>query len=170
MGACFDLQDFRKIELDDRSHRYFQIIDDTGLYISDSGNVNSFAEDLNIWKELERYEIADGITVEQMVQEQRMEEIRVKSQTDSLTGLYNREYFVRECVRCIKDGKHLADGKVSALFLLDLDHFKLANDTLGHMTGDQILKECGRKLRIVIRETDLAGRLAEMNLYCLSKM
>ena len=55
-----------KIELDDRSHRYFQIIDDTGLYISDSGNVNSFAEDLNIWKELERYEIADGITVEQI--------------------------------------------------------------------------------------------------------
>lgn len=96
---------------------------------------------------------------EQMVQEQRMEEIRVKSQTDSLTGLYNREYFVRECVRCIKDGKHPADGKVSALFLLDLDHFKLANDTLGHMTGDQILKECGRKLRAVIRETDLAGRL-----------
>ena len=48
------------------SNRYFQIIDDTGLYISDSGNVNSFAEDLNIWKELERYEIADGITVEQI--------------------------------------------------------------------------------------------------------
>lgn len=55
-----------KIELNDRFHRYFQIIGDTGLYISDSGNVNSFAEDLNIWRELKRYKISDGITVEQI--------------------------------------------------------------------------------------------------------
>lgn len=55
-----------KIELNDKSHRYFQIIDDTGLYISDSGNINSFAEDRNIWKELTRYKISDGITVDQI--------------------------------------------------------------------------------------------------------
>lgn len=55
-----------KIELTKDSQRYFQIIDDTGLYISSSNNVHSFAEDINIWEELEKYEISDGITVEEI--------------------------------------------------------------------------------------------------------
>ena len=49
-----------------RQHRYFQIIDDTGVYISDSSNVNSFAQDVNVWEEMKRYEIADGITIEEI--------------------------------------------------------------------------------------------------------
>ena len=96
---------------------------------------------------------------EQMLQEQKIKEIRIKSQTDSLTGLYNREHFTIECNKYIKEEANNPNGKISALFLLDLDHFKSANDTLGHMTGDQILRECGNKMKAIIRETDLAGRL-----------
>lgn len=55
-----------KIELTKGSQRYFQIIDDTGLYISSSNNVYSFAKDMNIWDELKRYEISDGITMEEI--------------------------------------------------------------------------------------------------------
>lgn len=55
-----------KIELTKGSQRYFQIIDDTGLYISSSNNIHSFAKDINIWDELERYEISEGITVEEI--------------------------------------------------------------------------------------------------------
>ena len=55
-----------KIELTKDSQRYFQIIDDTGLYISSSNNVYSFAEDVNIWDEIERYEISEGITVDEI--------------------------------------------------------------------------------------------------------
>lgn len=55
-----------KIHLNKTSHRYFQIIDDTGVYISDSSNVNSFAQDVNVWEEMKRYEIADGITIEEI--------------------------------------------------------------------------------------------------------
>lgn len=50
-------------------------------------------------------------------------------------------------------------GKYCALFLLDLDYFKKANDTLGHMTGDRILAETGKKLKAVLRKSDLIGRL-----------
>lgn len=55
-----------KIELTDDMHRYFQIIDDNGEYISKSGNIYSFAQNLNIWKELSRYEFSDGVTVKQI--------------------------------------------------------------------------------------------------------
>ena len=55
-----------KIELTDDMHRYFQIIDDNGQYISKSGNIHSFAESMNLWDEMERYEFEDGVTVEQV--------------------------------------------------------------------------------------------------------
>ena len=55
-----------KIELTDDMHRYFQIIDDNGQYISKSGNIHSFVESMNLWEEMERYEFEDGVTVEQV--------------------------------------------------------------------------------------------------------
>ena len=56
------------IELDDDAHRYFQIVDDSGKYISDSNNVHSFAQDEHIWAELQRYELSDEMTVEKIQQ------------------------------------------------------------------------------------------------------
>ena len=55
-----------EIELSKDSHRYFQIVDDSGKYISDSNNVNSFAENMSVWEELQRYELSDGVTVEEI--------------------------------------------------------------------------------------------------------
>lgn len=52
------------IEMDKELHRYFQIVDDNGNYISHSGNIHSFAENLNIWTELQRYTFTDGTTPE----------------------------------------------------------------------------------------------------------
>lgn len=52
----------QSIEMDKELHRYFQIVDDNGNYISHSGNIHSFAEDLNIWKELERYTFTGEVT------------------------------------------------------------------------------------------------------------
>lgn len=54
----------QSIEMDKELHRYFQIVDDNGNYISHSGNIHSFAEDLNIWKELERYTFTGEVTSE----------------------------------------------------------------------------------------------------------
>ena len=53
-----------------------------------------------------------------------------------------------------------ADGAIgSALILVDLDHFKETNDTLGHAVGDDLLKEIARRLRASLREGDFAARL-----------
>ena len=84
---------------------------------------------------------------------------RKRSWTDPLTGLYNRETFVEAVEERLKTIQDLETAGLDALFILDLDHFKTLNDTLGHMMGDQALKQAGANLRFSIRKTDLAGRL-----------
>lgn len=96
---------------------------------------------------------------EQILQSKKIKEISVKNRTDSLTNLYNREYFSEEVDRLIKEKQLSKTNKLSALFILDLDNFKVANDTLGHVIGDEILKESASIMKSVIRNTDLAGRL-----------
>ena len=59
----------------------------------------------------------------------------------------------------LKQRKQVPNADLAALFLLDLDSFKVVNDTLGHIVGDQVLHETGSILKAVTRETDLAGRL-----------
>lgn len=100
----------------------------------------------------------EGYT-EQMDQKHKLETISRKTRTDALTGLYNRETFVEAVEERLKTIQDLETAGLDALFILDLDHFKTLNDTLGHMMGDQALKQAGANLRFSIRKTDLAGRL-----------
>ena len=88
-----------------------------------------------------------------------MEEISIKNQIDFLTTLYNREFFSLEVEKILKERLSHETEQKSALFLLDLDFFKKANDTLGHIAGDEILHKSGRVMNSIIRSTDLAGRL-----------
>ncbi|MGP0212091.1 diguanylate cyclase [Pseudomonas sp. NCHU5232] len=82
--------------------------------------------------------------------------LRTLSQTDSLTGVFNRRHWtelaVREFQRCKRD------NSTACLALIDVDHFKSVNDTLGHVAGDELLVRLGTALRECLRETDLAGR------------
>lgn len=95
---------------------------------------------------------------EQMKSERTIEAINLKNQIDPLTGLYNRETFIQKTEEILRSPDSNSPG-VSALFLLDLDHFKEVNDQLGHMAGDQVLLETGLILKSVVRSTDLSGRL-----------
>jgi len=76
---------------------------------------------------------------------------------DSLTGLPNRVLFQTRLIEAIEDAKRL-DGKI-AVMLIDLDHFKEVNDTLGHHFGDMLLQEIGPRLASVLRDNDLMARL-----------
>ena len=95
---------------------------------------------------------------EQMKSERTIEAINLKNQIDPLTGLYNRETFIQKTEEILRSPDSNSPG-VSALFLLDLDHFKEVNDQLGHMAGDQVLQETGLILKSIVRSTDLSGRL-----------
>jgi diguanylate cyclase (GGDEF)-like protein/PAS domain S-box-containing protein len=85
------------------------------------------------------------------------EEIRHMAQHDALTGLPNRRLFLDLLkVEIAQARRHRT--KLAVLFL-DLDRFKEINDTLGHETGDQLLKEVARRFRKTIRESDTVARI-----------
>ena len=76
---------------------------------------------------------------------------------DSLTGLYNRRAFKQVAKKMIAMGNR--EKSLFAMFHLDIDNFKMINDTLGHAAGDEILKVTADKLTGALRENDLIGRI-----------
>ncbi|MHA1538179.1 MAG: diguanylate cyclase, partial [Alphaproteobacteria bacterium] len=76
--------------------------------------------------------------------------------TDALTGLYNRRYFDTHFQAQIKRAR--VTGKPLALLMLDLDAFKVVNDTFGHTVGDEVLAETGRRLQENLRNVDMVAR------------
>ena len=76
---------------------------------------------------------------------------------DALTGLVNRHEFERRLEEAIERG-HRGDGQ-HVLCYLDLDHFKVVNDTSGHLAGDSMLREVAKLLRDAVRDSDTVARL-----------
>jgi diguanylate cyclase (GGDEF)-like protein len=76
---------------------------------------------------------------------------------DALTGLPNRCLLKERLQRALESRRR--DGQVAALVLLDLDHFKDFNDTLGHHLGDELLVRVAHRLRQVARAADTVARL-----------
>jgi diguanylate cyclase (GGDEF)-like protein len=74
---------------------------------------------------------------------------------DALTGLPNRTLFLNRLRQACRE----LDRRPLAVMLLDLDHFKDVNDTLGHHVGDLLLVEVAARLRSQLREGDLVARL-----------
>ena len=76
--------------------------------------------------------------------------------TDRLTGLYNRAYFKHFLSLETKRSKRRRD--LVSLLMIDLDDFKQFNDTLGHLVGDELLREFGDLLKNSSREVDFVAR------------
>lgn len=76
---------------------------------------------------------------------------------DSLTGLINRQYFETILDRALASATN--EGKKHALCYLDLDQFKVVNDTCGHVAGDSLLQQLALQLQDQVRERDVLGRL-----------
>ena len=83
-------------------------------------------------------------------------ELREQAEKDTLTKLWNRRSILdileRELARIQRQ-----DTPLSVL-MLDLDHFKAINDTYGHLAGDEVLRETGRRLKAAVRQYDSVGR------------
>ena len=86
------------------------------------------------------------------------EQLMQMARTDSLTGLPNRLCFDERLVDALARSRR--SGKPIALLFLDVDKFKLINDTLGHAAGDEVLRVFGQRLLGSVRETDTVARLA----------
>lgn len=113
---------------------------------------------------------ANTILHEQIVKIQDLQEkLREQANRDSLTGLFNRRYLEgtleRELARCKREGAPLS------MLLLDIDHFKLVNDTYGHQAGDEVLRVFGQLLLEHARAEDIVCRYGgEEFLLILPKM
>ncbi|OIQ89377.1 cyclic di-GMP phosphodiesterase Gmr [mine drainage metagenome] len=96
--------------------------------------------------------------IEDITQRKQAEERLLHLSThDLLTGLPNRVLFHERLGQDIAAARRF--GHPVAVHLLDLNNFKLINDTLGHPVGDQVLREVTRRLSLHIREGDLLARL-----------
>jgi len=76
---------------------------------------------------------------------------------DDLTETLNRHGLKIQFNRALAEARR--DGAPLALLLLDLDRFKIVNDTLGHAVGDKLLTDVARRLRACVRESDIIARL-----------
>lgn len=90
--------------------------------------------------------------------QQQEHKIWYQAYHDALTGLPNREHFLERIVESMQRAKR--NNIQSALLLLDLDRFKLINDSLGHKAGDQLLQITATRIQANLRETDSAYRLS----------
>ncbi|SHJ34229.1 diguanylate cyclase (GGDEF) domain-containing protein [Desulfatibacillum alkenivorans DSM 16219] len=85
--------------------------------------------------------------------QKRLEEM---ASTDKLTGIYNRQAFDILLSQAIKEAGRRGDPL--SLIMLDLDHFKKINDSLGHLAGDAVLKNLVKTMERSVRKSDALGR------------
>lgn len=83
--------------------------------------------------------------------------INMLAHNDPLTGLLNRAKFTEQLAHAVARLERY--GSPFAVLYLDLDQFKLVNDTLGHMAGDKLLLQVADRIRQVVRQTDCVARL-----------
>jgi diguanylate cyclase (GGDEF)-like protein len=86
-----------------------------------------------------------------------VDQMRHLAYHDALTGLPNRLLFFEHLARAVANASRC--GSSLAVLYLDIDRFKLVNDSLGHTVGDRLLEAVAKRLRASLRDADLAARL-----------
>lgn len=132
----------------DQGEKIFHFIN---RYISASGEYHYMEWISNAYEGV-IYASARDIT-ERMEYERKILEI---SNKDPLTNVYNRRYVFNRAEEIIEEYKRL--GKLFSVCIIDIDHFKVVNDTYGHQIGDKVLKELTRILDENLRPYDILGR------------
>ncbi len=117
------------------------------------------------WHELSARACRDAVTGEAAILVSEADVDRLKASEarasflaahDALTGLPNRSHVQQHFARAVESLN--SSGRQAALLVIDLDHFKDVNDTLGHAVGDELLVEIARRLRTAVRREDLVAR------------
>jgi diguanylate cyclase (GGDEF)-like protein/PAS domain S-box-containing protein len=112
------------------------------------------------WSDLRRDATVGGLVLTlRDVTEQHMleEELKYRAFHDALTGLPNRSLFAREAAGALEAAR--AVGRTAGVLFVDLDDFKVVNDTMGHGVGDELLVAVAARLAATVRKSDTAARL-----------
>jgi diguanylate cyclase (GGDEF)-like protein/PAS domain S-box-containing protein len=97
-----------------------------------------------------------NVLAEAIVREAAEDSMRHQALHDPLTGLPNRTLLVERLTHWL----HRApNAKTAAVLFVDIDHFKVVNDALGHVRGDQLLQAVSRRLRAALRPSDTVARV-----------
>ena len=89
---------------------------------------------------------------------QAQQELSYRATHDELTGLCNRTVFVDSLQNALARSRRMQTN--TAVLFIDIDRFKLVNDTLGHASGDEVLTEIAHRLKSATRSMDRVGRIA----------
>lgn len=100
----------------------------------------------------------DGLMDDTTEAKESIARLQFLATTDSLTALPNRSLLYDRLNHAIAVAKREQNKQV-VLMLMDLNHFKEINDTLGHLAGDEVLRQVAHRLRSVLRESDTLARL-----------
>ena len=98
----------------------------------------------------------DQSSAELQQMRQDMQNLRVEALTDTLTGIPNRKAFDAELKSRAADA--LNRGKPLSVIMIDIDYFKIFNDTFGHQVGDQVLRLVAKTIADSLRSTELLAR------------
>jgi diguanylate cyclase (GGDEF)-like protein len=136
---------------DEAEDRWYQLHEGTMALSDGRTAMYSIALDIGAVKEAQN-DLA-AAHAELAFKNQQLETLSV---TDRLTDIFNRrkldEVLEHECLRAQRTGAALS------LMIIDVDHFKRVNDTYGHQSGDQVLRDIARILRQSVRTLDTVGR------------
>lgn len=87
---------------------------------------------------------------------QLFEKVQVMAKTEELTGLNNRRHFFSLGNDAFEHA--VSEGRPLSAIMLDVDHFKMCNDTYGHAVGDEVLQTVAKRIMIACRRSDILGR------------
>ena len=126
----------------------FDITSDTGVKKYYQASLNSIEKNgKTIGKSITIHDVTDA--------KERLDEVRQMAERDTLTGLINRGTLYEH-------GKAIfaqfSPQSNAAVLMMDIDFFKMINDTYGHLNGDEVLKKVAKALASRLRATDLVGR------------
>jgi diguanylate cyclase (GGDEF)-like protein len=113
------------------------------------------------WSPLQRNRMVMGrlVVIRDVTERALMEDsLRRQALTDGLTGLPNRALFMARLDEAIQQARG-QENRPFAVMVLDLDRFKLINDSIGHLAGDVLLKSVATKLKNCVREADTVARM-----------
>jgi diguanylate cyclase (GGDEF)-like protein/PAS domain S-box-containing protein len=112
------------------------------------------------WSDLRHDATVGGLvlTLRDVTEQHELEEeLTYRAFHDSLTGLPNRSLFAREAAGALESAR--AVGRTVGVLFVDLDDFKVVNDTMGHGVGDELLVAVAARLASSVRASDTAARL-----------